>query len=244
MTRVGVVTSGILLIVANVVGYAGAMRRARLQRQQFLLLEQEQRSTQRLLDEVARREALEKRLLHIAQTDELTGLSTRRHFMESAHQAFVAARQQGRPFSLCMIDIDNFKMINDRWGHGSGDRVLKEVADACRQTLRAEEPVGRFGGEEFVAALPDADRSDARHIAERLRERVADLRFDGDLADLRVTMTIGLSEVHPSELDLELALKRADAALYQGKRSGRDIVLGDDLEGYAPSREAGLGSRV
>lgn len=243
MPAVGVITSSILLIVANVVGCVVAVRRARMQREQFVLLQEEQRSKQRLMEEVARREALEKRLRTIAQTDELTGLSTRRHFMESAQAAFVAARHQEHPFSLCMIDIDNFKMINDRWGHDSGDRVLREVADACRQTLRGGEPIGRFGGEEFVAALPAANLSDARRIAERLRERVADLQFDGDLAALRVTMTIGLSEVHPQEAELEPALKRADAALYQGKRSGRDIVLGDDLDGYVPGGDERPGSR-
>jgi len=94
-----------------------------------------------------------------------------------------AKRMLGKkgPFSLCMIDVDNFKGINDGWGHGGGDTVL--------------------------------------------RERVAGLRFDGPLADIRVTVTIGLAQVHPTETEPEPALRRADEALYRGKRGGRNVTL-------------------
>ncbi|MBO9376780.1 diguanylate cyclase [Sphingomonas histidinilytica] len=216
---------GLLLIMANVVGYVVARRLARLQRQQFEALNEERLSKQRLMEEVARREALEKRLRIMADTDELTGLANRRCFLEQARTAFGAARSRERPFSLCMIDVDNFKAINDGWGHDCGDKVLREVAAACLATFREGDAVGRFGGEEFVAALPGADMADARRIAERLRETIAGLRLDGPLAPVRVTVTIGLAEVQPRETGLEPALKRADAALYRGKRSGRNVVL-------------------
>ncbi|MES2497248.1 MAG: diguanylate cyclase [Pseudomonadota bacterium] len=216
---------GLLFVMANIVGYVVARRLAYLQREQFELLNEERLSKQRLVEEVARREALEKRLRIMADTDPLTGLDNRRRFLERARSALGTMRQQGRPLSLCMIDIDNFKAINDGWGHGCGDEVLRLIAATCRRIFRAEDAVGRFGGEEFVAVLPGADIADARRIAERLRETIAALRLDGALVDVRVTVTIGLAEVLPPETDIEPALKRADAALYQGKRSGRNIVL-------------------
>jgi len=216
---------GLLLIMANVVGYVVARRLARLQRQQFELLNEERLSKQRLMEEVGRREALEKRLRIMADTDELTGLANRRCFLERARTAFDVARRRAHPFGLCMIDLDNFKAINDRWGHACGDRVLRDVAEICLRVFREGDAIGRFGGEEFVAALPGADMVEARRIAERLRTAIAALRLEGALAEVRVTVTIGLAEVHPRESGLEPALKRADAALYQGKRSGRNIVL-------------------
>jgi len=110
-------------------------------------------------------------------------------------------------------------------GHGCGDEVLKEVARTCLAALREGEPLGRFGGEEFVVAIPGADLAQARQIAERLRRKVSELRFDGELSGRHVTVTIGVAEVRAHEAELELALERADAALYRGKRSGRDNVL-------------------
>jgi len=135
--------------------------------------------------------------------------------MERAEAALVAARRQGHPFSLCMIDIDHFKSINDTLGHGCGDEVLKEVARTCLAALREGEPLGRFGGEEFVVAIPGANLEQARRIAERLRKKVAELRFDGELSGRNVTVTIGVAEVRAHEAELEPALERADAALYR-----------------------------
>lgn len=220
---------GLLVIMANSIGYVIARRVARLQREQFELLNEERMSKQRLVEEVARRKALEKRLRIMADTDELTGLDNRRRFFERARAAFGAVRERAQPFSLCMIDLDNFKAINDGWGHDGGDQALREVAAICLRVFREGDAVGRFGGEEFVAALPGAALTEARRIAEHLREAIAGLRMDGAMAEMRLTVTIGLAEVHPLEPGLEPALKRADAALYRGKRKGRNIVLEDGL---------------
>jgi len=218
---------GLLMIMANSVGYVVARRLARLQREQFALLNEERRSKQRLMEEVARRETLETRLRIMADTDALTGLDNRRRFLERARAAFDMTRRAGQPFSLCMIDLDHFKSINDGWGHDGGDKVLREVAAICLRIFGEGDAVGRFGGEEFVAALPGADVLEARRIAEQLREAIAGLRLDGAFGGIRVTVTIGLAEVQPVDTGLEAALQRADAALYQGKRSGRNIVLDD-----------------
>lgn len=216
---------GVLAILTNSVGYAGARRLARMRRQQFALLREEQRSKQRLMEEIAHRETLEQRLRDLAQTDDLTGLNNRRHFVERATIALDQARQADEPYCLCMIDIDNFKAINDRWGHASGDRVLCAVAEACVATFRRGDPISRFGGEEFVAALPGAGLAEARTIAERLRAQVAKLEIGEQSPDLRVTVTIGLAEAGSEDSGLDPLIERADAALYEGKRSGRNVVV-------------------
>ena len=217
----------ILLVLANVVGYFAARRIARLQRQQFALLLDERRSKDRLVREVARREAVEQQLRDLAETDDLTGLSNRRHFLETAGAALRAAEGRGVPSSLCMIDVDEFKRINDSFGHGVGDEVLKRVAAACERVFGADVPIGRFGGEEFVVALPGMDIGAAKEAAERLRRDVAALRVADGPDTLRVTVTAGVTTVKPGEGDLSAALTRADAALYDGKRRGRDIVVAD-----------------
>ena len=214
----------VLAVLSNVVGYAGARRVARMRRQQFALLREEQRSKQRLMEEIGRRKKLEQRLRDLAQTDDLTGLSNRRHFMEKAKAALKVARERGEPMTLCMLDIDSFKAINDRWGHASGDRVLRAVAEACVATFRRDDPISRFGGEEFVAALPGVGIGEAAAIAERLRAVVAGLKIEGQPPELRVTVSVGIAEIGSEESALDAALERADAALYEGKRSGRNVV--------------------
>ncbi len=221
---VALLTIALLLLLANIVGYGVALRLARLEREHFALLQAERASKERLLEEVAGREILERQLRTMAETDELTGLSNRRHFTETAAAALALARRRGIPMSLCLIDVDHFKAINDAWGHAVGDEVLREVGRTCQQAVRQGELFGRFGGEEFVAAFPGSNAERARDIAERLRERVEALRFGDALAGLRATVTIGVAEVEAEEEGFEPALKRADDALYRGKRAGRNTV--------------------
>lgn len=219
------ITIVLLTVVANVVGFFTARRMNRLQRQQFALLLEERRSKERLVREVMRREALEQQLRDLAETDGLTGLSNRRHFLGSATAALAAAREGGATFGLAMIDVDNFKRINDSFGHGIGDEVLKRVADACVEVFGTDVPIGRFGGEEFVVALPATEIAVAREAAERLRSAVERLMLEGGPEALRVTVTIGLALVGGDEETLSSALARADAALYEGKRRGRNVVV-------------------
>ena len=217
----------ILLILTNIVGYFAARRVARLQRRQFALLMEERRSKERLEAEVVRREALERQLRDLAETDGLTGLSNRRHLIQVAHAALETARGRGAPLSLCMIDLDDFKGINDGWGHGVGDTVLMAVAKACTQVFGGDALIGRFGGEEFVAALPGRDLAAATEAAEQLRAEVAGLSFEDAQETLRVTVTVGVATVRLDEVELAPAIARADAALYEGKRRGRNTVVAD-----------------
>lgn len=219
---VSATSMSLLLLMGNIVGYFVALRLAKLQRSHFISLKEERRARQLLATEVEHREILEGQLRVMAQTDALTGLSNRRHFMECAQEALIKARREGQPFSVCMIDIDHFKKVNDGWGHGGGDAVLVTVAKAFAETLRHPNLLGRFGGEEFVAALPGTDQQGAERVAERLRRRIEALRFDAELAPVRITITVGIAQIRAGEHHIDAALGRADAALYQGKRAGRN----------------------
>jgi diguanylate cyclase len=164
-------------------------------------------------------------LRHLAQTDDLTGLNTRRWFFELAYQELRHTRRMGTPLGLWMLDLDHFKAVNDRFGHAAGDEVLKIVADLCRQELRVSDIIGRLGGEEFVIVLPDSNLEATCVTAERLRTRLAQFKFPAEFDGLSLTMTAGVTQLSPGEATLEPALLRADRALYTGKSRGRNIVV-------------------
>ncbi|WP_458524485.1 GGDEF domain-containing protein [Onishia taeanensis] len=214
----------LLLIMANLVGFFALLRVESLQRKQFAPLHQERDHTRRLLREVAHRQSLEAQLRGLAERDALTGLANRRHFMMRAQALLQDARDGQAPFTLCMLDVDHFKTINDTWGHSHGDRVLTAIAHACQQSLRPQDVIGRFGGEEFVVALPDTRLDEARAIAERLRSKIATLTLEGATHEPPLTITIGISAAHAEETDLDALIRRADQALYVGKRTGRNRV--------------------
>lgn len=230
---VGVVIFGLLLLMSNLAGWFNSLQLGRLQREQFARLTEERDINQRLMREIHHRESLESRLRLMAQKDDLTGLDNRRHFMEKATQALQAARDRRQPFSICMLDIDYFKRINDTWGHGRGDEVLRRVAHACLDVLRPGDLIGRFGGEEFIVALPGVNVDNAYPIAERLRQRIEALDPEQDLGtpDLSVSITVGIAEVHPDDHHLEATVTRADKALYRGKHNGRNQVVRADEPG-------------
>nr|WP_246404124.1 GGDEF domain-containing protein [Halomonas stenophila] len=167
----------------------------------------------------------------MAGTDELTGLDNRRRFFERADQELRRALRHGSPLSFCMVDIDRFKAINDQHGHSVGDLVLTQVATRLREYLRGVDFIGRFGGEEFVIALPGADLAAAREVAERLRGCIAELPHPDPGIPRRLSVTIGIARLAPGETTLAPVLKRADQALYRGKARGRNtVVLADERE--------------
>jgi diguanylate cyclase (GGDEF)-like protein len=156
--------------------------------------------------------------------DPLTGLSNRRFILTQMAGAVSAARRHERPLSVAMVDIDHFKAVNDEHGHAAGDRVLAAVAGAMRLNLRAEDQLGRLGGEEFLALLPDADGHAAATAAEKLRAAVGELEVEHEGNDLGVTISVGWAAWEgeaPDDL-----LRRADDALYEAKRAGRDRAEG------------------
>ena len=156
--------------------------------------------------------------------DPLTRLFNRRFILTQLGGLVSGARRHEHRLAVAMIDVDHFKAFNDRHGHAAGDEVLSAVADVLRRHLRAEDQLGRLGGEEFLALLPDADAAAAEAATEKLRAEVAAARVRHDGHELAVTVSIGWA-AWDGETAQEL-LRRADAALYEAKRRGRDRTCG------------------
>ena len=225
LSAVRILVIGLVLLVPNIIGFITALRLNSLQREQFASLLAAQEANHLLENEIVARQRLESELRHLAQTDDLTGLNNRRWFLELSKQSLRYTRRMRTPLAICMVDLDHFKAINDSKGHAAGDTVLTLVAELCRKELRETDIIGRFGGEEFVMTLPNANADNAVVIAERMRVRIENFRLPGELADLRLTVTVGIAQVELSESTLEPALLRADKALYTGKREGRNMVV-------------------
>lgn len=178
-----------------------------------------------LLQDLARLVVDELELRQLATTDSLTGAMTRRGFMREAQQAFERARRYRHPLSCIMLDIDHFKSVNDRHGHGVGDRVLRGVTASCRLVIRAVDGLGRLGGEEFAIILPETDMAAAEAIAERLRQQISETVTPTDAGALRVTASLGVATMSPNVQDVDALLRDADDALYKAKSSGRNRVV-------------------
>ena len=164
-----------------------------------------------------------RRMRNLALTDELTKLPNRRHVLRYADEQLRAARADGSAFSMLALDVDHFKRINDTYGHDAGDIVLRRVADTCRRVLGRSGRMGRTGGEEFLAVLPETDAKRAAGIAERLRVAVEGIDVSDVAPDLRITISIGVSESTSSD-DFMAIAKRADDSLYRAKEMGRNRV--------------------
>jgi diguanylate cyclase (GGDEF)-like protein/PAS domain S-box-containing protein len=170
-------------------------------------------------------------LYRMATVDMLTNIANRQQLLATCQRELARAQRSHHPLSLCMIDIDHFKSFNDNYGHAVGDTVLKGVAALLVKALRGVDTCGRYGGEEFVALLPETDASASRLVAERVRATIAQASFAvGNALDLQVTVSIGLCAMTPGE-SLEQLLIRADTALYEAKRSGRNRVISGAASG-------------
>jgi diguanylate cyclase (GGDEF)-like protein len=162
----------------------------------------------------------------LATRDALTGCLNRRAFLADSERSIAAAAATGQPLCAIMCDVDHFKSINDRFGHGGGDEVLKAVAKALGRSLRVGDLLGRYGGEEFCIVLPDATLDQARVIAQRLR---ADVEANAGsavrhLAVVKVTMSFGVEQLSADTAQFAALVDRADQALYHSKKTGRNRV--------------------
>jgi diguanylate cyclase (GGDEF)-like protein len=161
----------------------------------------------------------------LSRVDGLTALFNRRHFDALARTEWARFQRYGRPLSLLVIDVDEFKSINDRFGHDAGDVILKAVADSCASARREADIVARFGGEEFCLLLPETDESAAMIVAERLRLQIQNHSHAFGDDNVQVSVSIGVCGASLRMPTFALMLKRADEALYLAKRTGRNRVM-------------------
>lgn len=176
-----------------------------------------------LIDLLLRVHRDEQKMRSLASYDSLTGLLSRHAFFDNANNYVSLAKREAKSFSVLIIDLDHFKLINDRYGHPAGDAVLKLFADVVNSVARRSDIIGRVGGEEFAVVLPSTSCNEALEFSERLHQAInkAVLKFNG--AAIRYTASIGLTEFEAdSEDSIDDLLARADLALYQAKQDGRN----------------------
>ncbi len=163
------------------------------------------------------------KLKHQAHNDALTHLANRHDLTERIDALVTAYQANTDPFCVILTDIDNFKKINDTYGHNMGDHILVRVAEALHSCMRELDQVGRWGGEEFLSLLPGTRIEGAQLVAERMRQKVAAMRIQDGTIDINITMTFGVAEFD-NETDAAGCINRADQAMYQGKISGKNCV--------------------
>ena len=174
--------------------------------------------------DLTRYKRMERQLINLALFDSLTGALSRPAFMEQSKKELARSKRYHRPLSVMMIDIDHFKLINDTYGHASGDHVLEIFVEAIQEAIRSTDFLGRVGGEEFALLLPDTPLKSAYHLAERVRERITRYPYlAGDML-IEVTASLGVAEYQASDVNMKSLLKRADEALYKAKQTGRNRV--------------------
>ncbi|PVZ15372.1 PAS domain S-box-containing protein/diguanylate cyclase (GGDEF) domain-containing protein [Pseudomonas sp. URIL14HWK12:I9] len=178
-----------------------------------------------ITEDITEKKQLEAELQRLATTDVLTQSSNRRHFFECAHREFEQARLHGTPMSFLLLDIDDFKQINDTYGHQEGDNVLQHIAEAGKTTFRRGDLFGRIGGEEFAAVFPGCGLEMAQQIAERLQREIQRLGFNRDGHQFGVTVSQGLTTLAENDEALDNLYARADAAMYQAKRQGKNQII-------------------
>lgn len=176
-----------------------------------------------------------------ATTDDLTGLVNRRRFLEALDGEIVRAEGLGTTVSIVLVDLDNFKLVNDRFGHQAGDELLRQFAARALAHLRDVDVAGRLGGEEFAVVVPETPAAGAAAVAERLRRSLSALPLPAGAQSALVTASFGVAERLAGEGGSDL-LRRADAALYEAKREGRNrvVVAAQVAEGHArPAERSG-----
>ncbi|MDX9788548.1 MAG: GGDEF domain-containing protein [Desulfobacterales bacterium] len=165
------------------------------------------------------------RIEHIAMYDPLTDLMNRRFLMEYLKHKVMKASRSKRPFSIILCDIDDFKKINDRFGHETGDFVLQQIANILKEITRPQDLTSRWGGEEFLIFLPDMSSGNAGDTAERLRERIDGHIFSFDEIEIKVTMSFGVSDHFYGDTGSAECIREADKNLYEAKRQGKNRVV-------------------
>jgi diguanylate cyclase (GGDEF)-like protein/PAS domain S-box-containing protein len=174
--------------------------------------------------DISERKRLEGRLEQLATVDELTGAYNRRYLLEHGPIELERARRFKRGLSFLFIDLDHFKAVNDRFGHGFGDMVLATFAHTCRSVLRPPDIFVRYGGEEFVIVMPETNEEQATTVAARLAKRVRETVFSSNPPFQGLTISVGVTAFRDTDKGITEILDRADKAVYRAKQLGRDRV--------------------
>jgi diguanylate cyclase (GGDEF)-like protein len=182
------------------------------------------------------------KLVQVLSTDTLTGVASRRGVLETLQSTLDRSRRHAQRTGVILLDLDHFKQINDRHGHGAGDKVLQVAAARIRSALRSMDTVGRYGGDEFLIILPAVEPTTSLRIAERVRLTLGGGLVHTKGVTMRVTVSQGIAVSDGSEYP-QVVIERADAALYAAKRAGRDRVVSADDSLASPSAPALRGSR-
>ncbi len=179
-------------------------------------------------------------LQSLSARDKLTGVLNRAIFDDLLHDAALRARRYGRPLSILMLDVDEFKHFNDTWGHAAGDEALKAVAAAIKQSVRQGEIVARYGGDEFVVLLPETRPDTAVSRGEKIRMRVPPIVAGGRGREQTVPVTIsaGVASLPADGIDGFEVLNQADMRLYEAKHAGRNAVVGPAAADVPPAAQA------
>ena len=162
-----------------------------------------------------------RRLSEEVSTDQLTQIANRRGLLQAFDAERARVERSGEPLAIGLLDIDNFKRLNDELGHAAGDTALKMLADVVSKALRPTDLVARYGGEEFVVLLPDTPVDEAGQILTRLQRSLSGGLFMHENKQVFVTFSAGVTPYRPGET-IEAALERADQALYEAKRTGKN----------------------
>lgn len=181
-----------------------------------------------VIEDITNRKKLEKELEKLATTDPLTGAKNRRSFLQIFEREISRFHRYQKPFGLLILDIDHFKIINDTYGHNTGDKVLKNLVAESMGVLRESDVFARWGGEEFIILLPESNVHEASTVAERLRSKLAKVEISSkDKALITYTVSIGLRVVNPEETDVHVneIIREADDSLYTAKKQGRNRVV-------------------
>lgn len=178
-----------------------------------------------IAEDITEKKRLEEELQRLATTDVLTQVSNRRHFFECARQEFQLACRNGTPLAFLLLDLDDFKRINDSYGHQVGDQVLQRLAHCAAGALRRGDLFGRIGGEEFAALFPGCDQAVALQVAERLQREVQRLNFHYAGANFGIGVSQGLATLRDGDSQIDALYARADLAMYEAKKQGKNCIV-------------------
>lgn len=178
--------------------------------------------TLRLIDQL---DLAEKRMRQLSITDELTHAYNRRYLIEMTNKILAGAKRYGDSFGVIIFDIDDFKCINDTYGHVAGDKVLQVLSQICITHIRDSDIFARYGGEEFVILAPRCGPNDIVKFAEKIRTKLSEARVQHGQMDIQFTVSMGTGIFDSATPDLDTILTRADAALYAAKKQGKNCIV-------------------